>query len=437
MSPLAGAADRLRRQGAGPGFRRLLLTAELVFGLALLRRGIELAKDSSGYLEGAVFRAPLYPLILEALELVFGRHALTATLVGQITFGLVAVAALVLYLRRAIELPDWLAWLAAALLLVPYAGPLAVANRVLSEALAYPLFLLAVRSLLGAILEDRWGRFAAATGWAAALVLTRQQFLFLWPLLTLCALLWLLERSVRRRGLAALALVVTVASGVELADRGYRLVRHGRFARAPFAGLQLLAGALYVSPGALAERLPAAQRDLFVALHAEGRERRLLAEANPSPGGVASYAWHFRQGYNEIVWRLIVPAMRERIGGDDWFAVEAELLPLARALIRAEPLAFLRLYVANLLSALGVWYAMLLGVITPLTLARGLAHRSAPDLAAGLLALSHLANCALVALVEPLKMRYSFYTDGLLLVLLVLLVARGSQPARSHVRNRG
>lgn len=410
-----------------PGFPRRLLLAELGIGALVLWRGIELAKDSKGYLDGASYREPLYPLLLDTLELVLGGHALTGALVVQLLLGLIAVGTIIMYLKRGWGLPEWLAWVGVGLLLVlPYLVAPAVASRVLSLGIAYPLFLLVMRNLLAAFAEERLDRFAAAAAWAAALILSRLQFLFLVPVLALASLLWLSDRASRKRAVAALTVVAAIAAGTGLAERAYRLVRHGRFAGAPFVGIQLVAGGLYVAPSSLADELPAETRDLFLALHDAAMQRNLLAAANPSPGGISSYAWHYRQNYNEIVWHVVMPELRRRAGGaasdDDWFAVEDQLLPLALSLIRAEPIGFARLYLSNFLSGLGYSYTILLVIIAPTLLIRGLFKRNGVELAIGLVVVTHLANCALVALVEPLKLRYSFYASGLVLLLLIARV---------------
>ncbi len=183
-------------------------------GLLLISRGAELTRDSASYLDAAVYRTPLYPLFLDLLQAIAAGKALIAAVVLQAALGLSAISILVRYLRRALGLPTWVTWLTAALLLLPYVGPLAVANRIQSEALAYPLFLLAMRYLLAAIVEDRAAPLLAAAGLAGAAVLARPQLLFLYPVVALVALGWSLRRRSRRRGLGvlgALALVMAVA----------------------------------------------------------------------------------------------------------------------------------------------------------------------------------------------------------------------------------
>ncbi len=411
-----------RRAWSPVGLGVFILVAAVWIGPVLVR-------DSASYLEATAYRAALYPTFLAILGAVFGPLQLHSAVAFQTAFGLLALARLLQRLGRQ-GLRPWPLGVAAALLAFPYLWPLAIGSSISSEGLAYPLFLLAVSELLAAAEMPGRGAPLRFALWSVLGVLARPQMLFLAPAgWVVLGWQWLRRREAWR---GTIWLVLTVALTVGLGtgwliEKGYHRWRHGEFELAAFTDLHLMASAIYVSSEDDVHAFPARQGQLLSAVRQRAAKGHLLLADNPSPTGVSSFAVHYAQVYNKLVWRTLVPQLRETLaaGGDleaeHYFEAARLLRPVATGLIEKHLATWARLVGSEFLQGLGVPYALLLLMVVPLAAMRS--DRS--PLATLLLAAAalHLANLALVALIQVVRLRYSFYTDMLYLASLVAFLA--------------
>ncbi len=422
----------------------LILGLHALAAALVLPAGYILRQDSVGYLEGAIFRAPLYPFLLSLATAAGTARGLTLVFLLQLLAVLYASASLVLFLRRELALPNWLAALASLFLLAPILG-LRIANAIVTEALGYAFFLLALRHLLDAVLNSSQRAFILHLAMTGLAVLTRPQFLFVYPVSAL-ALVYVSARARSRRATLVLAGALLASLLLtDLLDRTYRYVHHGLFSRAPFTGLQLMAPALYLSTPEDARRFAAPEASLFTALHAQAEAAGVVQSANPHPRGLGSFARHYSAEYNTLVWDIIVPTFArqifqaKRLDAPGYVAMDDMLLPMAKTLILGHPRAYLRLYVSNIADRLGSNYGLVLATALLVALGSSWRHRDRVATAFAAVAVLHLANYGLVAAVEPLWVKYSLYTDFPLLALFVVLLVQtaGPRAADPDVRHRG
>lgn len=397
----------------------------LLVALALiLARGYQIAPDTTSYLEGHIYRTPVYPLLIASARGLFGSAYIGATFVLQNLIAMAGIVSWTLYARRALSMPTWVALLMTVLLLRPFLT-LNIGNRILTEPVAYGLFLLAARSLLEGLLAGNTKRLLISFGWTALAVLTRPQLMFFYPVLGLVVVYLSLSRRQARQAVVLIPGFVVMIVGAGLVERGYHLVRHGSFTRVPFVGVQLMVPALYHAQeedlGLLDEDDAELVREALSAARAEG----LLSDSNPRRP-LIGYARHYARGYNQIVWKITLGERRAlgsstRLG--DPVADDRWMLSTAMRLIGARPGAYVKLYLSNVLTLLGLDYAMLMLVALGIALHRGLWLGQPAALALLLASLLHFANLGTVALVEPILSRYSFYTGVLYLGLLIAFVA--------------
>jgi hypothetical protein len=387
-------------------------------------------KDSVGYLEGAAFRSPLYPLFLESIGLVFGGWRDGAVVAIQLLVTLVAVAALAATLRKTLGLSTAGTLLCAGFFLLPLVGG-RVANYLLTESLAYALFLVAFKYLVTGVLAGERRAFALFLAFAALAVLTRPQFVFLFAVAAVVALVPGLAPGPARRRLALLGLLAGTVAVTGLAEAGYRYARDGEFAYVPFTGIQMMASALYVSQPDDHRLFAEPDASFFRRVRTRLGEARLLAADNPRPRGISRYSEHYASHYNTIVWRVLVPEMRgrwpDRAARDDTLLLAADrrLVGMSLRVLAHNLPAYLRLYASNLLSRTGTYYAILLAAA--LGGAVVVFHRTRDPLAGALLLalFAHGFNHALVAALQSMVFRYTFYTDVVHLPLLILFLLRG------------
>lgn len=421
-------------------FRLALIALSVVVALLLLRRGFFVHTDSRSYIDHLVYRTAGYPLFLDLTELLFGRFGLHAAFLLQILLGVWACQSLAATLRRALRVPRIGSVAALLVLLAPYVGPPYVANRILSEGLAYPLFLLTMRALLLVVTAARPSAIGGYVIFGTLVILVRPQFAFLHALSALTvAILW--RSTGARRKACALALGWLLASGAAtLTDRTIRWARHGYFGSAPFLAIQFMAPALYVSRPEDLARLEPAQASLVKGLRERAESQHLLISSN-SRGSLNRFARHYEESYDRLAWRIAFATFQERTRspGDavtPFVASEAALLPIVPRLLWARRGTYLHLVLANIAGYHGYLYFALICLSYP-ALAGRRPRRGSSRLFFALVTTAHLANVVAVAVIEPLRMRYAFHTEALWVALvLALLGTTGHAAAAEESRKR-
>ena len=492
--------SRQRRVDAALALLYLPLVAYLV------SQGPVRAIDSIEYWEMRPSRAPLYSLFLQPFLRLGPLHLSWALLATQLAMGAASIAVLCGYLHRRFQLPFWCTWLLSILLAAPYVGD-GFGNQILSEALAYPLFLVLVRFLVQAALDHSIVDLAVASVLTIPLVLTRGQFLFLYPVLgLLCAWMYFALPSRRPAVWRASLLLVCCIAATNLLERSYFLVRHGRFVTTPFTGIQLAALPFYVATASDAgifedDELRAyfetsfatltrkkltsdsfmaslmspdggrASRGTTAGLSDRGRRSRASRDPSRTEGpdegwrsvgrppavpdakrrsdaeqlrGARGFRMDFRNyamNYNTIVHQVLkrrpAPAAPTELEIDKWIEIDEAATSTSIALIRANPGAFSKFLLTNLLWGLGRrQFAPFFLVLIALAAHGWRRYGSSSAKLVVVAGLTLIVNSSLVALVEPTYIvRYTVYGDVLLAVSTTVALfcgirALGSAPTR-------
>ena len=115
--------------------------------------------DSSGYLEMSIIRSCGYPLFIALHKFIFGQYFISALLLSQFTINIIASLFLIKCIRKTLQLSKWFLFLLFILLLTPLLYEIKVANSILSESLAYPLYLIIVGNILIAVIKKQHFNF--------------------------------------------------------------------------------------------------------------------------------------------------------------------------------------------------------------------------------------------------------------------------------------
>ena len=222
-----------------------LLLAIAFFGLFFL--GPAHYEDSAGYISGEGFRSPLYPLLVTIFGF-FGNYREWALIAFQLVTGYFAIGWFAKKFSSAVRLPPHGFDVFIILCATPYFGiVIKTGNAILTEGIAYPLFLITMGFLFNCLAEKRLRSAALFFLMTALLVLARKQFLFLF-VIGLPLLYFLRLNGVAWVGIARLAgflaLLIPATFAVE-GINGY--VRHGSMIPVSYTGKQLLVGALFVA----------------------------------------------------------------------------------------------------------------------------------------------------------------------------------------------
>lgn len=394
----------------------------------LYMRGIGLCPDSNSYLSHHIIRPPLYPLFIDFVQLVSRTHYLTVLLLSQLTIGFLAAYIFCSFIKRSFKLPLWVTFVLSLFCLYPYIYQNA-GNLILSEGLAYPLFLIAMRFCLEGILYRNSRSIVLAIVFSIPLVLTRGQFLFLYPVLAATLLyLFVFAAGIRAKALFLIMVFLSSIIITNLTERTYNYVLHQHFVVAPFSGVQFLTTALYVAKEDDAKLFnsPSLSR-LFLSVYTKMMQQKVNQESYPKVNSIyPTYAAHFAMSYNTICWNILIPEISSQVlhktgkpDKDDWITVNRITSSMAFTLVKANLGRFIHFYILNFISGLR---SFILNVPALFSLVLIATTRNRITELFFFVSLLHFANIALVALVEAPLTRYLMYTQVFYDVLVCVLV---------------
>lgn len=392
----------------------------------LCYKGPILEPDSGGYIQNATIRSPLYPILLSAYTKIFGADNYGCLAILQILFGFWASFYTASTLTRLpqISVPKSISYLVTLVLLFPYWGPCSFGNIILTEALCYPLFLLMFSLLLQALLYKNTRFFIYSMIITGLLVLTRGQFLFIYPAIgILLGYIFLFERKSFKSFTLLFCFILTIV-GANLAERTYQYLYHGQFKLVPYTGMQLIVAPLYLSSKTDGQYLKTEkERELFQDIWNVMEQKKINFNSlkTDSYFHMATYTL-FYDSYNKICWESLAPLL-SKYNLTSPYQIDPFFIQMGTTLIMHNLKGFFTLYLLNIVFNIGgVYFALLLCVATLSALAAFLKTRHPLALAYLLAALLTVGNYTLVALVEPILRRYSAYTDTLLISVLLIIV---------------
>jgi hypothetical protein len=397
------------------------LAAAAVWLLATLRSPL-LVPDTNSYVLNHVTRTPVYPLLLDAMEAIADSGMFAVVAVVQVGFGLLCVLRFSAALRNGYGIGGAAATIASLALMVPLAR---FGSVMMPECVAYGLFLWTAALLLEGIARPAPLRMIAASSLATVLVLTRPQYLFLYPVLLLVLAGQLLERRERAMVFAA-ALSVALLASQSLVQRAYNYAENGVFQSIPFAGIQLLAVQMFLSDaGDGVHASSPAARSFFDTVRPRLVERELTAAQTADQLSVRSY--------NQMIFGVFIPTYRETVAGhqdltpDDWVAMDELTVGLSRDLALAEPMRYAR-HMAREIYQQQRYFVLLLPGCILVSIWMGATRRDRWWAAVGVFALAGCANYLLVACIEPLQFRYAYATDNLVVAMVLVSMMRAAPP---------
>lgn len=399
----------------------LYILLSLVF-VWIISHDIGISKDSDGYLQALINRSAAYPLFLKTMKFLFGSFFNSATIIIQGIIGVVAIASFVNSLKKTMKMDAFWYILMAAVLSIPYVYNQNVANMFLSEALAYPLYLLVISKLILGFSLNEKKYFWQAVPLLLVLLLTRSQFLYLIPICILI-LLWLFSFK-NTILLLCTFLIVPLMSSV--LDKTYHYFEHDEFISTPWTSLHLLTPALFVADAddiSLFEK--PIERTLFSKLHDTLSKRKLnlyTLSSKKDPIGV------FTNRYSDIAngtiynfGKLVVaPTGSEN---ERYIALEKQTIALVLPLILKNFKQWVSLYMKNFILGFGNAKQLLLTLIILCFCVIKYIKTNSAIFGIITLCLSFvIANIALVAIGMHTIKRFTFYNDWVLFLIVFILL---------------
>lgn len=219
----------------------------LAVGIIVLKNPIRYFPDSEGYVDMLIFRSAGYPVFLDLVEVFFGAHFITGLIVVQLLLGFMAILVFIKTLIQVLKLNQIWYILLIGILLMPYFFHNSVANRVLSEGLAYPLYLLVINYYILALYHSKTKYFWYALAFLFGLILTRTQFLFLVPVGILVLINTMRFEKKRKPQLLILVMFIATPFLMSLTDKTFHKIKHEHFVNTPWTGIHLIAPAFFVA----------------------------------------------------------------------------------------------------------------------------------------------------------------------------------------------
>jgi hypothetical protein len=313
--------------------------------------------------------------------------------------------------------------------LTPYIGYTHIGNAVLAEALCYPLFLAWIGTFGESIFHHKSRSIAWSFLWMTLLVLTRRQFLFLYPVLGILCLYWLAKRYQIKKTIMLIGVVFMTILGTNGIERLYQYTQDGHFKTIPFAGISALNLPLFVStPDSLHYLHDSRQRALFQAVYPKMMKLGLVYNPNRVHDTFDIYIpplTRFKGSYDLIQWNLVTPALHH-LGYTDQYENDAWLGDMAITLIQHHWQPWLKLYVKNIVTNMGGYYYTSLLLVFLFLLGCRLCQSSVQSTrqqqVVFFLILAQFGNYASTALVQIAMKRYTIYTDPLQIALLLMIL---------------
>ena len=228
-------------------FQLCLATIFFIVAILVLISPLQLQPDSSGYTDMWFISTPGYPLFVNAVQAIFGDYFKHALKTLQLLLGLASIWFFIKELQKHITLQAFWYLLLTGILLIPYIYNHKIANNILTEAIAYPLYLLIVIHFLIFFFKERSKHLGYGLIFLFLLLITRKQFIYFIPI-ALVILLWIgYKTKTFKKHIPYLLVLVALPFLVSLTDSAYHKVVHGHFTNTPWNGLHLLAPAMYVA----------------------------------------------------------------------------------------------------------------------------------------------------------------------------------------------
>ena len=180
-------------------FSLLFIVITLCF---VLKTGALYSQDSLGYLNMDIYRSSGYPLFIAFHKLIFGSFFIFILLLSQFAINIYGIFFITKNISNCLSLSKWNSNFLLILLSIPFFYEIKVINKILSEALAYPLFLLIIGNILNFITFKNFKNIYFSIILLVILIQVRGQFLFLVPVLVIAVLISKINKKYSKASLA-------------------------------------------------------------------------------------------------------------------------------------------------------------------------------------------------------------------------------------------
>ncbi len=404
---------------------RLIDTVGIAIGLLffffILSKSYQTYSDSASYISNSILRTPLYPLLLDLFQYIFGDgRYLHIIPIFQAIFGLVSCFFLANILEKEFKVGTWVKYFIFLILLYPQ---FKFASYISTESVTYSLFLLVLSFWIKHIFAKNNRDIYLAIFFMFLSILTRPQLYFLLPVLFLYSIF-----SGRLKN--GLIIIFILIGGIFVNDafqKTYNYIYHGRYALYSSGGILFATAQIYLSDiediNLFSDQK---EREFFKRVYQAMNERKMLHEYGwEMHGGLESS--HYLTFYNPML-ELVTTTFNEFYSNERGKSEADKLTEQNKFFQKISKRLFINNYKKFLKFSARSIYEVIGFFIIPIIslLVAGvygfLKKKNSLFIFFVITALLSLSNYCMLLFIQPLWiMRYRFYTDIMIVVAFVLL----------------
>lgn len=300
-----------------------------------------------------------------------------------------------------------------------------LAQLILSESLAYPMYLLIFGLLLQGMKTQKKNPFYQAVGIAFILILVRGQFLFVIPVMLLAFLITYYKQWRDAKVFLLFLSIITLPLFTNLTDMGYHKFKHGYSVSTPWTGIQIITMPFFVADKSDAQIFEnQTQRQYFNYIYQKLEQKKLLLHQVPK--NVKPMDFYYQQYVyicNRTLHRDGVQFFNQPEDMNKKIIANNQItMAMSWALLKDNFSKWKKMYAENFMSGFDTSKYFLLHLFIFVLATYNWFHKK--DILSAFIILTVWAtilNVALVAAAEAVIQRYTFYNQWILVAIVLLL----------------
>ena len=222
----------------------------LIF-LSFFFQSIIEVNDSLSYIENSYKRPFLYPLIINIFEFIFSDYFKRPLIIFQLLLGYFALTYFLKFFLKKFKIKSFIFKLILFFSIsYPYFNlSMKIGNSILSESLAYPIFLIFITFFIKSIFGNKnyFKNFFLSLVFFSLLVLTKKTFLILVPIYFLSLIVELIFSKELKKAIISILLVFFTIFSLNLIEKGATFIKYGTFSTISVSGSSLVSGPFYLA----------------------------------------------------------------------------------------------------------------------------------------------------------------------------------------------
>ena len=382
--------------------------------------------DTEGYLNMDIYRSLGYPFFIAIHKLIFGTFYLNALLFSQFLINIFSIFYLKKCLKKCLNISNWNSNFVLLLLAIPFFYEIKVINNILSEAIAYPLFLLVVGNIFYFITFKNFKNFYYSILLILLLIQVRGQFLFFVPVVISAIIISKINNSFTKSHWIAFVFAVLIPFISIGADITFHKIAHNKAVTTPWTGIQISAMPFFVSkPSDSLLFKSKLQKDYFNYIYSNLEKKKILLSQVPEYplSKIDFYFANYTNIANSTIGNYGEEFFKNNNAPDELVILNDKIsYSITLSLMKNNFTNWSKLYLQNISKGIGSAKILILTFFLLIFSLKKIIkdeNNIAKFIFIGTLLI--IGNIFLVAIAEPTTSRYCFYTNWILISIVMVL----------------